>query len=111
MLVTMPVADRDDEARGGTAKTTTVELEGDIDVATASDVGDWLCALITDGYEQVVVVCSKLTFVESRGLAMMARVQRQAEDADCTLTWRELPLHVLRTIHLSGLDSYLRIEA
>jgi hypothetical protein len=50
-------------------------------------------------------------FVESRGLAMMARVQRFAEDAGCALSWRDLPLPVLRTIHVTGLDTYLRIEA
>ena len=38
---------------------------------------------------------------------MMARVQRYAEEAGCRLTWRELPLHVLRAIHVSGLDTYL----
>ena len=42
---------------------------------------------------------------------MMARVQRLANESGCRLTWRGLPLHALRTIHLSGLDEYLRIEA
>ena len=42
---------------------------------------------------------------------MMARVQRLAEESGCRLSWRELPLNVLRTIHLTGLDTYLRIEA
>jgi hypothetical protein len=42
---------------------------------------------------------------------MMARVQRFADDAGCRLSWRDLQLEVLRTIHLSGLDTYLRIEA
>ena len=57
------------------------------------------------------MVCSAVTFIESRGLAMMARVQRYAEEAGCRLAWRELPLHALRTIHVSGLDTYLTIEA
>jgi anti-anti-sigma regulatory factor len=52
-----------------------------------------------------------VTFIESRGLAMMARVQRLANESGCRLTWRALPLHALRTIHLSGLDEYLQIEA
>jgi hypothetical protein len=42
---------------------------------------------------------------------MMARVQRFADEAGCRLTWRDLPLQALRTIHVSGLDAYLRIEA
>lgn len=88
-----------------------VHLEGDIDVETAGALGDELCALVTEQRDPVVVVCSAVTFVESRGLAMMARVQRFAEEAGTELRWRALPLNVLRTIHLSGLDGYLRIEA
>jgi anti-anti-sigma factor len=88
-----------------------VDLEGDIDVARAGLLGDRLCALIETGPPAIAVVCSSDTFIESRGLAMMARVQRYADEAGCRLAWRGLPLHALRTIHLTGLDAYLVIEA
>ena len=42
---------------------------------------------------------------------MMARVQRYADESGCALSWRKLPVHVLRTIHVNGLDDYLTIEA
>jgi len=90
---------------------TTLHLEGDIDVGNAAAIGDELVELVASGSATVVVVCSGITFVGSRGLAMMARVQRCADDAGCRLSWRSLPLHVLRSIHLTGLDRYLRIEA
>jgi anti-anti-sigma factor len=89
---------------------TEFELEGDIDVTNAGAIGDQLCELAVE-HPAVVVGCSRVTFVESRGLAMMARVQRFAEESGCVLTWRELPLHVHRTLHVTGLDDYLRIEA
>jgi anti-sigma B factor antagonist len=89
---------------------TTVELEGDIDVSNASTIGDELVALIAGGTESIVVVCREISFVESRGLAMMARIQRYAEETGCQLSWRGLPLHVLRSMHVTGLDQYLRIE-
>jgi anti-anti-sigma factor len=89
---------------------TSVELEGDIDVTNATRIGDELVALIDGGIESIVVICTGITFVESRGLAMMARVQRFAEDTGCQLSWRGLPLHVLRAMHVTGLDRYLRIE-
>lgn len=93
-------------------ESTTVHLRGDIDVTNATAIGDELAELASSGERRVVVVvCSDITFVESRGLAMMARVQRVADDAGCRLTWRALPLHVLRSIHVTGLDRYLRIEA
>ena len=104
----MTLADADPDAHGST---TVVRLQGDVDVVTAGDIGDRLCDLVRSGHEVVVVVCDAVSFVDSRGLAMMARVQRFADDAGCRLSWRDLPLPVLRTIHLSGLDTYLRIEA
>jgi anti-anti-sigma factor len=87
-----------------------IPLEGDIDVTNAGRIGDELCELVSR-HQAVVVVCADVTFVESRGLAMMARVQRFADEAGCELTWRDLPLHLHRTLHVSGLDDYLRIEA
>jgi anti-anti-sigma factor len=85
-------------------------LAGDVDEANAAEIGDRLCELATN-HDAVVVVGSEVTFVESRGLAMMARVQRVADECGCDLSWRGFPLHVLRTIHVTGLDRYLRIEA
>src|SRR3954453_10679695 len=85
-------------------------LEGEIDVARSSAIGDQLCELLTV-HPCVVVMCESVTFIESRGLAMMARVQRFAHESSRQLVWRGLPLHALRTIHLCGLDDYLDIEA
>ena len=85
-------------------------LPGDIDVTNASEIGDRLCELITS-HDAVLVVGSAVTFVESRGLAMMARVQRLADECECDLSWRGFSAPVLRTMHVTGLDHYLRIEA
>ncbi len=90
---------------------TTVQLAGDIDVSNAGEIGERICQLLEGDHVEVVVDCSAVTFVESRGLAMMARVQRSAEDAGLRLAWRGFSLQVLRTLHTSGLDTYLDIEA
>jgi anti-anti-sigma factor len=103
----MTLTDADADAAGSTL----VALVGDIDVNNAQEISERICEVIDRGHDAVVVECSAVTFVESRGLAMMARVQRSADDAGCRLTWRALPLRVLRTIHVSGLDTYLQIEA
>src|SRR4051794_35135182 len=88
-----------------------IEIEGDLDVARAGGIGDWLCSLIETGPPAIAIECTGVSLIESRGLAMMARGQRFAEETGCPLTWRCLPLPALRTIHLSGLDGYLHIEA
>jgi anti-anti-sigma factor len=90
---------------------TTIHLDGDIDVSNAGAIGDELVDAVANGGGPIVVMCSEITFVESRGLAMMARVQRFADESGCRLSWRALPLHVLQSIHLTGLDRYLHIEA
>ena len=100
-----------DAGDAGAVGATTVHLEGDIDVANAGTIGEELLELVAAGEAAIVVVGSGITFVESRGLAMMARVQRFADENGCDLKWRGLPLHVLRSMHVTGLDRYLRIEA
>jgi anti-anti-sigma factor len=85
-------------------------LTADIDVTNSGEIGDRLCELVTS-HDAVIVVGTAVTFVESRGLAMMARVQRLAEESGCDLSWRGFPLPVLRTIHVTGLDHYLHLEA
>ena len=65
-----------------------VELEGDLDVVSAGPVGDQLCGLVDVGELIIEVDCRAVTFIESRGLAMMARVQRLANESGCRLTWR-----------------------
>jgi anti-anti-sigma factor len=107
------VADHDLIARTGDGPRPdehVVFLDGEIDVRRSGAIGDGICALVTE-HPTVVVVCTSVTFIESRGLAMMARVQRFARDTGCRLVWRGLPLAALRTIHQCGLDDYLDIEA
>lgn len=106
----MTIADADADA-DAEAASTIVRLDGDVDLESAAAVGDRLEQLVNDGARSVVVVCDAVSFVESRGLAMMARVQRLADEAGCQLSWRDLQLSVLRVIHLTGLDTYLHIEA
>jgi len=90
--------------------TTIVHLEGDIDVSNAGEIGERIGQVLEGNHVEIVVDCSGVTFVESRGLAMMARVQRSAEDAGRRLAWRGFSLQVLRTLHTSGLDTSLEIE-
>jgi len=77
-----------------------VQLEGDLDVVSAGPVGDQLCSLVEVGELIIEVDCRAVTFIESRGLAMMARVQRLANESGCLLTWRALPLHAKATLKI-----------
>src|SRR5689334_12896373 len=78
-----------------------VPLSGEIDVANADAIGDRLCETVdaTPAGTRIVVDCGDVPFVDSRGLAMMLRVQRHADAAGHALTWsrlRDHPRSVLR---------------
>ncbi len=89
----------------------TFAVSGEIDIENALAVGEELCAWIDRACaEEYVVDCSSITFVGSRGLAMMARVQRRAQELGALLVWSRPNEHVLRVIGLAGLDRYLEIR-
>ena len=91
--------------------TATFAISGEIDIENALAVGEELSAWIdrTDSAEYVVD-CSSITFVGSRGLAMMARVQRRAQELGVLLVWSQPSEHVLHVIGLAGLDGYLELR-
>jgi hypothetical protein len=41
---------------------------------------------------------------------MMSRLQRRADESACPLIWRGLNPEALKTLHVAGLDTALRIE-
>ena len=86
--------------------------------ALGQEIGQGLVVGTILEYEQGLVsvtpfgeYAAAVTFVESRGLAMMARLQRRADEEGLSLSWRAFNEHVLTTIHVTGLDAYIRIEA
>ena len=90
-----------------------VVLSGEIDVENTPRIRRRISAGLRVSRAQgcaVVVDCTAVTFVESRGLGMMARLQRRADEEGLSLSWRGFNEHVLTTIHVTGLDTYLRIE-
>jgi anti-anti-sigma factor len=88
-------------------------VSGEIDVDSTPGISRRISAAITVSRTtgcRVVVDCSAVTFIESRGLGMMARLQRRADEEGCALVWRRLNTRVLTTIHVTGLDDVLTIE-
>jgi anti-anti-sigma factor len=102
-----------DDSTRGSPPTRTVVLAGELDADSTPRVRRRIAAAIrvsrTTGCA-VVVDCTEVTFVESRGLGMMASLQRRANDEGCSLTWRGLNAQALTAIHLTGLDGALTIE-
>jgi anti-sigma B factor antagonist len=90
--------------------TPVIVLSGDIDASTTRTIAERICSELDAGSGTVVVDCSAVAFVDSRGLGMIARVQRRFNDADRALVWRGFNHHVLKTLRLVGLYESLSVE-
>jgi anti-anti-sigma factor len=90
--------------------TVVILLTGEIDLANATEVGDQICAAMSsDDARPVLVDCSGVTFIDSRGIAMLARVQRTYSAASRSLIWRGFNQHTLKVLRLLGVSDYLAI--
>jgi anti-sigma B factor antagonist len=87
-----------------------IELGGDIDLANAAALGDALCDALERTRSEMVVDLSAVPFIDSRGIAMMARVHEHATRLQCSVTWRGLQPWPAQVVHITGLDAVLFIE-
>jgi anti-anti-sigma factor len=87
-----------------------IELGGDIDLANAAALGDALCEALDRTRSEMVVDLSAVPFIDSRGIAMMARVHEHATRRECSVTWRGLQEWPARVVAITGLDAVLFIE-
>jgi anti-anti-sigma factor len=88
-----------------------VTLTGDVDAEQTPRISRRISAAIRASRGCAVIVdCAAVTFLETRGLAMMSRLQRRADESACPLIWRGLNSEALKTLHVAGLETTLRIE-
>jgi anti-anti-sigma factor len=88
-----------------------VTLTGDIDTEHTPRIGRRIAAAIRVSRGCAVIVdCAAVSYLETRGLAMMSRLQRRADESACPLIWRGFNPEVLKTLHVAGLDTTLTIE-
>jgi anti-sigma B factor antagonist len=90
---------------------TSLRLEGDIDTASVPSVSEPLFRLLERGdCSDLRIDCSGVTFIDARGLSMMARAQRIADEGGCTLTWLDPSPQLMRMLSLTGMHEYLTIS-
>ena len=86
-------------------------LGGEIDLSSAHVLSDAIDAAITDGWRQVVLDFSAVTFVNSTGLGVMVAATKRlrAQDGDLVArSFRGIPAAALA---ITGLDEFLTIES
>jgi anti-sigma B factor antagonist len=93
------------------SRPTSLRLEGDIDTASVPSASEPLFGLLREGdCSDLHVDCSGVTFIDARGLSMMARAQRIADESGCTLTWLNPSPRVMRLLSVTGMHEYLKIS-
>jgi anti-sigma B factor antagonist len=97
------VSVRDD---GGT---TTVTVEGEVDVATAPALRDELYRLIEQGTNQIVVDLSGMDFIDSTGLGVFVGALKRAREGGGGIELRGLQPAARKVFDITGLSSAFMI--
>jgi anti-sigma B factor antagonist len=85
-------------------------LRGDLDLASAPELGKAASAAIETGCDRLVVDLRELSFMDSSGLRAFLRLQAEAGDA-VRLEFIPGPPQVQRVFELAGLASALPFRA
>jgi anti-sigma B factor antagonist len=88
-----------------------VRLGGELDLATAPEVGTTVHDLFDAGFTSVVVDLRQLTFLDSTGIHTLVSAQRSAERRECSLSLLRGPRSVHRVFELTGTDSLFAFDA
>jgi len=87
-----------------------VELQGELDLATADALRVELEAVEADGPEATVVDLRGLRFIDSTGLSVLFDAVERAADNRRRLTFTRSSPEVERTLRLTGLDRILSFD-
>lgn len=79
-----------------------LRLVGELDLASAPDLDRALDALATDGHDSVLIDLSGVTFMDSRGLASIARAYRHAEQSGGRVVLHRGPPQVQRLFEITA---------
>src|SRR2546423_12115995 len=89
----------DDKSRDGSH---TLELAGELDIATAPDLEATILSLCVDGVGEIVLDLSKLEFVDSAGLRAILSGKALCEEHGCQLVMTHPREPVHRLVEVTG---------
>jgi anti-sigma B factor antagonist len=86
------------------------DLRGEIDLATAVEVGRQLERYGATTTGEVAVNCHELRFIDSTGLSALIKVRAQLDQTGRGIVLLNLPRNSGRVFEISGVDQLFRIE-
>jgi anti-anti-sigma factor len=100
-----------EQARDDSGSLRVIRLEGEIDLANSSEIGDRIlrafCA--TPPCNAVLIDCDGVSLLSASAMTMMVRVQHEAEVHSIAVGWSRLHELQLRELHVVGLDERLTL--
>ena len=98
-----------DAATAATVPPTVVTFPAEIDMATASAIGDEVAAALARGVHAVIADMTATTFCDSAGINMLIRAKKQATAHGAELRLLLPCPNVLRVLKIQGVDTVLPI--
>ena len=90
---------------------TTLELAGELDMASANLLRTEIDAALESGTQRVVLDLSELTFIDSSGIRVLYRAWERSHEGPDTLTIRRARGLVERVLSLAGLATVILEDA
>jgi anti-anti-sigma factor len=87
-----------------------VIVTGDVDMATVSEWAVRFDAAIADGAADVVADLAAVTFIDSTGLSLLARIRTQLADQDRRLLLERPAACVTRLLALAGVEQHFAMH-
>jgi len=89
----------------------TVQIRGEIDLATAPDLESTIRTVLDDAPRGVDLDLQNLTFIDSSGLRSLVAISKDASARGLPLALRNVPRHAQRVLELTGLDAWFDVKA
>ncbi|MEE2681348.1 MAG: STAS domain-containing protein [Planctomycetota bacterium] len=84
--------------------------DGGLDARNARELGDRLASLVEAGVRDLIVDCSKLTFVSSAGLGTLLRINRELGAGGGRVHLAGVTGPVVQILRIARLDRVLKIH-
>ena len=88
----------------------TIDLVGELDLATAPRLRDQLAQVSEDGADHITLDLTGLDFIDSTGLSVLVMAYTRAQSSGGALTVRHPSAAVMRIFEITGLASVFTIE-
>jgi anti-anti-sigma factor len=95
----------------GSERRALVAVTGEIDVATAPDLGRTLSELVEEGRNELTVDLAGVAFIDASGIGTLVGAARRARLAGGSVILRTPSGAVRRMLVLAGLDGSLRVDS